>query len=582
MMEKRTLLAVAICFGILVAWWKLFPPTPPAPPPRPAVTAPGAPAAPAGTSPAAAAPGTVAPAAGGPTAATRGPEQKVTLESDGARFVLSSWGGTLREVIPREPRFQKNPKNDKDHGVKIIGTTTPETAPLRISFPKATFNAPLDGSWAVSQPSADQVVFRIESAEVAVEKRYKLQDRYQLGLEVVVENRGGTPAEETLAVHLYNRQDPEKLGTGFWDVSSANPATLVCAVADGKDHRDTIEKVGKEPKHDAGVVRWAAADDKYFAVAVAPQPEPPPGGNSRQCDRRALDPLTGELTLTFAARSIPAGGRTSHQLIVFAGPKYRSELEKIQPGGQDIELDKVVDVTFKLLSRPLLFLLKIFHGWVGNWGLAIIMLTLFVKLLTVYPTQRAMMSGKKMQRLGPKMQALRKQYENDKQRLGVETMNLYKQEGVSPLGGCLPSLITMPIWIALFSTLNYAVEIHRAPFFGYIWDLSSRDPYFITPLLMGGIMYTQMRMSPAGTDPQQQKMMAIMMPVMFTGFSLFLPAGLALYTLTNSLLAIIHQLVVNRMADRMAEPAGGGGDKPIKNKESAGKRDKRDRPPGKG
>ena len=139
-----------------------------------------------------------------------------------------------------------------------------------------------------------------------------------------------------------------------------------------------------------------------------------------------------------------------------------------------------------MLSRPLLCMLKLFHGWVGNWGLAIIMLTLFVKLLTVYPTHRAMMSGKKMQRLAPKMAALRKKFENDKQRMGVETMNLYKQEGVSPFGGCLPTLITMPIWIALFSTLNYAVELHRAPFFGYIHDLSVRDPYFITPLLMGG------------------------------------------------------------------------------------------------
>jgi YidC/Oxa1 family membrane protein insertase len=131
-------------------------------------------------------------------------------------------------------------------------------------------------------------------------------------------------------------------------------------------------------------------------------------------------------------------------------------------------------------------------------------------------------------------------------------MNLYRAHGVSPFGGCLPSLITMPIWIALFSTLNYAVDLHRTPFVGYIQDLSARDPYFITPLLMGGIMYLQMRMSPAGADPQQQKMMAVMMPVMFTAFSLFLPAGLALYTLTNSLLAILQQVLVNRIADRQA------------------------------
>ena len=181
------------------------------------------------------------------------------------------------------------------------------------------------------------------------------------------------------------------------------------------------------------------------------------------------------------------------------------------------------------------------------------MLTFFVKLLTFYPTHKAMMSGKKMQRLAPKMQALRKKFENDRQRLGVETMNLYKQHGVSPLGGCLPTLITMPIWIALFSTLNYSVELHKAPFFGYIHDLSVRDPYFITPLLMGGIMFLQMRMSPAGADPQQQKMMAIMMPIMFTAFSLFLPAGLALYTLTNSLLAIVHQLFVNHLDKKMSQ-----------------------------
>jgi YidC/Oxa1 family membrane protein insertase len=172
--------------------------------------------------------------------------------------------------------------------------------------------------------------------------------------------------------------------------------------------------------------------------------------------------------------------------------------------------------------------------------------------VTLYPQHRAMMSGKKMQRLAPKMQELRKKYENDRQRMGVETMNLYKQHGVSPLGGCLPSLITMPIWMALFSTLNYAVELYRAPFFGYIHDLSARDPYFITPLIMGAIMFLQMKMAPAGADPQQQKIMTYMMPVIFTTFSLFLAAGLAIYTLTNSALSILQQVVVNRMDAKLA------------------------------
>jgi YidC/Oxa1 family membrane protein insertase len=551
-MEKRTLLAVAICFGILVAWWKLFPPEQPAPPPKPAATAP---AQPAGTPGSAPAPGSVPaagtdtgtpPAAGGTQPAARGPEQRVELESQGARFVLSTWGGTLRQVYLKEERFLHD-KHNPASGLGIIGTKTPETAPLRTSFPKASFASPMDGPWAVTRPAPDQVVFRAENEQVVVEKRYRVVDRFQLALEVVVENRLSIAAEETLALHLYSVQDPEKMGSGFWDVSSANPATLVCSLNEDDIERVTVESAFKEPKEYNGVVRWAAGDDKYFAVAAVPNPEAAPSGTNRKCFQRGNDHLNGEVILSFAPRTIAAGGKTSYALTVFAGPKYIEELNKVQPGGQNLGLDKVVDVTFKVLSRPLLALLKIFHSWVGNWGLAIIMLTLFVKLLTVYPTHRAMMSGKKMQRLAPKMQALRKKFENDKQRMGAETMNLYKQEGVSPFGGCLPTLITMPIWIALFSTLNYAVEIHRAPFVGYIQDLSVRDPYFITPLLMGGIMYLQMRMSPAGTDPQQQKMMAIMMPVMFTGFSLFLPAGLALYTLTNSLLAILHQLVINRI-----------------------------------
>jgi YidC/Oxa1 family membrane protein insertase len=543
-MEKRTLLAVAICIGILVVWWKVFPPTPPAPPPaKPAASAPASPAPSAPGAPPAA--GTPAGSAAPSTPA--GPESRVVLESEGARYVLSSWGGTLRQVVLKEPRFLADAKDPKS-GLQIVGTTTPETAPLRTSFAKG--NVPAPGDYQVVRSSATEVVFRGENDQVAVEKRYRVDGRFQLALEVTVENKTGATLEQSLALHLYNRQDPEKLGAGFWDVASASHATLVCAVNEDDIERANIESAMKEPSEKRGVVRWAAADDKYFAIAAVPHAENPP--RERVCNRRAVDPLTGEATLTFAARTVPAGGNTSYPFTVFAGPKYIADLKNIQPGGQEVQLDKVVDVTFAILSRPLLFLLRTFHGWIGNWGVAIIMLTLFVKLLTFYPTQKAMMSGKKMQRLAPKMQALRKKFENDKQKLGVETMALYKQEGVSPFGGCLPTLITMPIWIALFSTLNYAVEIHRAPFIGYIRDLSVRDPYFITPLLMGGIMYLQMRMSPAGTDPQQQKMMAIMMPIMFTAFSLFLPAGLALYTLTNSLLAILHQLLVNRIDARMA------------------------------
>ncbi len=183
--------------------------------------------------------------------------------------------------------------------------------------------------------------------------------------------------------------------------------------------------------------------------------------------------------------------------------------------------------------------------------MAIILLTVFIRLLTFYPTQRSLLSAKKMQRLAPKMNAIRKKFENDKQRQSVETMNLYKAHGVSPLGGCLPSLIQMPIWIALYSTLNYAVELYRSPFLLHIRDLTAKDPFYITPLLMGGVMFAQMRMSPASPDSQQQAMMSVMMPIMITAFSLVLPSGLALYMLTSYLIGILQQLYVNHV-DRKA------------------------------
>jgi YidC/Oxa1 family membrane protein insertase len=545
-MDKRTLLAIAISMGIMLVWMKVFPPGGNTPP-QPTQSAPAA----TGTDPAASptAAGAAAPASGGNglPATKAGPEQLTTIEGQDARYVLSSWGGVLRQVELTEPRFMDRHTHQ---GLSMLSLTRPELGNLAVSFPKADFALPA-GPWAVSQPDSKTVVYRAESEQVAVEKRYHLDGRFQLGLEVIVENKGDAPLNGNLGLHLYERQDPAKKGGGFFS-GQADLASIVCYRADkDKAHRGTVEHLAKEPLAEGGRVGWAAAETKYFTVAAVPHPSI---AGERTCRARAVDGENAEGVFAFAPRTIAAHGKTSYAFTVFAGPKYREVLNTVNPGGVESHLDEVVDVNFVILSKPLLYMLKLFHGWVNNWGLAIIMLTLFVKLLTLYPTHRAMMSGKKMQRLGPKMQELRKKYENDRQRLGMETMSLYKQNGVSPLGGCLPSLITMPIWVALFSTLNYAAELYRAPFFGYIHDLSARDPYFITPLIMGGIMFAQMKMTPAGVDPQQQKMMTIMMPVMFTAFSLFLAAGLAIYTLTNSALSILQQTVINRIDRKLHGP----------------------------
>lgn len=549
MIDKRLGLALGISVTILVAWFYLFPqqppPSPPSPP-APTAVAPATPAAPAGATTATPSPtGAPSDAPATPAPAANAVEQRVTLETPAARFVFSSWGGTLREIHLKDARYRVKKKlpsgETEEKELQIIGTTTPETAPLLTTF---TGDAALSGAvpYAVATSNKEAVTFRTEVGGVVIEKRYSLEPgRYRVKLEVAVQNNRDKPINQALVLHLFGKQDPAKMGSSFLDYASANLEEMACYINEGVE-RHTLEDLFKEPREFLGMVRWLAADEKFFTVAAVPHPDLL--GSAQKCKQRALDPFTGEVLLPLATRTVAPGVKTSYAFDVFGGPKYREELELVKPAGQDPLLVEVVNVTFAFLSKPLLALLKFFHKFTDNWGLAIILLTVFVRLVTFYPQQRTMMSAKKMQKLAPKLAAIKKKYGDDRQRIGVETMNMYKAHGVSPLGGCLPALIQMPIWMALFSTLNYAVELHRSSFL-YIVDLSAKDPFYATPLLMGVVMFLQMRMSPAGTDPQQQKMMAIMMPIMFTVFSLFLPAGLAIYTLTSYLIGILQQLLVN-------------------------------------
>jgi YidC/Oxa1 family membrane protein insertase len=554
-MDKRVIVAIALCLGVLIVWTQLFSP-PPKPPAPPVATSPagadggqaaGAPAAPVG--------GATAPAAAPGTATapvTNRPEQKLELMTPNVRFVFSSLGGTLAHAKLLEKQFLDNPK-DPTTGHDIVRAANSQERPFRISFLEG-LTAPPDGAWEVSQPTPDTVVFAADSGNVHIEKRYRADTaRYRLSLDVVLSNRGDAPVNHNLAISVNGRQDPDKRGGGIFSAVSANVASTVCYV-NGKVERESIEGLTTTPKTHPGAITWVATDEKFFLLSAVPYMEPP--GRDRTCAMMSTGADAGLVRLSFAQRTVPPKGEISYPFVVYAGPKRIEDLEQVRPpadpstpavAGTEVQLDEAVDVTLAILSRPILTVLKFFHRFAHNWGLAIVLLTIFIKALTFYPTQKSLMSGKRMQKLAPKMAAIRKKYENDRQRMSQETMNLYKAHGVSPVGGCLPMLIQMPIWIALYSTLNYAVELYRAPFFAHIQDLTAKDPFYITPLVMGGVMVLQMRMSPAGADKQQQAIMSVMMPIMFTVFSLFLPAGLALYMLTSYLIGIVQQLYVNHL-----------------------------------
>ena len=228
------------------------------------------------------------------------------------------------------------------------------------------------------------------------------------------------------------------------------------------------------------------------------------------------------------------------------GPKNQHEMAEVAE-----HLDLTVDYGWAwFIAKPLFWLLTTIQKVVSNWGIAIILVTIVVKSL-LYPLTKAQYTSMaKMRMLQPKIQEMRERFGDDRQRMSQEMMKLYKEEKVNPMGGCLPILIQMPIFIALYWTFMEAVELRHAPFFGWIHDLSAQDPYFIFPLLMGGSMFLLQKMSPTPVaDPMQQKVM-MFMPVIFTAFFLFFPAGLVLYWLTSNCITLVQQWWIYRQLEK--------------------------------
>ncbi|MCK3658312.1 membrane protein insertase YidC [Pasteurellaceae bacterium Pebbles2] len=243
-----------------------------------------------------------------------------------------------------------------------------------------------------------------------------------------------------------------------------------------------------------------------------------------------------------AAVTVPAGATQTIESKLWTGPKLQNKMGEVAN-----HLDLTVDYGWAwFIAKPLFKLLTFIQGLVGNWGLAIMGVTLVVKAI-LYPLTKAQYTSMaKMRMLQPKMQEMRERFGDDRQRMSQEMMKLYKEEKVNPLGGCLPILIQMPIFIALYWTFMEAVELRHAPFFGWIQDLSAQDPYYILPLLMGGSMFLLQKMSPTPVaDPMQQKVMTFM-PVIFTVFFLWFPAGLVLYWLVSNVITIVQQQLIYR------------------------------------
>ncbi len=288
------------------------------------------------------------------------------------------------------------------------------------------------------------------------------------------------------------------------------------------------EEEARKVKTYEGASGWTAITDQYFVAGIIPE-----GKIKVETDKGESD--WGFVGIDADTSKGPLKTK------IYVGPK---EYDRLREVGGDFE--QAVDFGwFSFIAKPLFVALKFFHGLVGNFGWSIIIITVIIKLLFAPLTHKQQKSMRRMQQLQPKIVELKEKYKGDPQKMNMEMMELYKREKVNPLGGCLPMLIQIPVFIALYKVLYNAIELRHAPFMWWLQDLSAKDPYYILPVLMGISMFAMQKMTPTTMDPKQAKIMMIM-PVVLTFMFINLPSGLVLYFTLSNLLSMVQQLYINR------------------------------------
>ncbi|MCY4212595.1 MAG: membrane protein insertase YidC [Gammaproteobacteria bacterium] len=389
------------------------------------------------------------------------------------------------------------------------------------------------------------VELEAEAGDVKVQKVFIFQGGdYLVDVIYRVENRGAEPFRASLFGQI-KRDAKEPPGQESFSLGPQPYLGAALTTPDSRYEKIEFEDLDEGDFRDQVEGGWIAFLQHYFLSAwIANEGESNSYYGRKRADGTYIVGYTSPLT------AVAPGDQGEWRSRFYAGPKDQKRLEQIADN-----LNLTVDYGFLWwLAVPLFALLDWLHGLVGNWGVAIILLTVLVKLV-LYPLSSASYkSMANMRRVAPQMKRLQERHAGDRQKLSQEMMGLYKKEGVNPLGGCLPMLLPMPIFIALYWVLFESVELRQAPFALWIDDLAAMDPYFILPLLMGATMYVQQLLSPTMGDPMQARIMKLM-PIMFTVLFLFFPAGLVLYWLVNSVLSVAQQWYVMKKTEAAAVPA---------------------------
>lgn len=580
---QRTLLWVIFAMSLLFLWdrWQVYqgrpsmlgaapPPTAekkadrPAAPPSPAPADAAVPTASTKAEPAAV-PGTAAAPSAAPLA--QRPAQPVRIETDLVRADIDPNGA----VLARLELLQQNvapdwtqtgllalftgKKQDKDQNVVLLDVSPQRVylaqtgligAPQGATFP--THRTPFAFAGGATRLGAGQdaleVKFIAEAGGARLAKTYVFKrGRYDIEVRHEVQNVGTEPLAPSLYLQLL-RDGNKPEGESPLYYTFTGPAVYTEQGKFQKIDFSDIEK-GKHAHATSAADGWIAMIQHYFVAAWVP-----PQGVQREIYTRRVDANLYAVGSILPLPALAPGAAASIQATLFVGPQDQKALEAIAPG-----LDLVVDygwLTF--IAKPLYWLLSFLHKLVGNWGWAIVLLTVLVKA-AFYPLSAASYkSMAKMKEVTPRMMKIREQYADDRQKMNMAMMELYKNEKINPLGGCLPIVVQIPVFIALYWVLLASVEMRNAPWILWVKDLATPDPWFILPLLMMATMWVQYKLNPTPPDPVQAKVM-MLMPFIFGVMFFFFPAGLVLYWLVNNILSIAQQWYVTRQIAK-AKPVG--------------------------
>jgi YidC/Oxa1 family membrane protein insertase len=546
--NQRLLLAAVLSFAVLLGWYLIFPPKPP---PKARVDAPAVATATASE------PAPVAQTATTAVRVVQIAQAPEVFEFEGSvpgaeegqavpfRLAITNVGGgierfelpsyrerdtsnqaTQQGISLADPSSEKDDLEGQMAGIELVGDSS--------------FRLPKKPVYAVVERAPSRVRYRwVNEDGVEIEREYQLQNNsFQIEMAVTVRNGSAREQRHQLAMSSALVMQEAMESGSFAFMPAPDHLDALC-FSDGKVQREGQKALVKESEEHKEGVRWAAMDRQYFLAAIVPRDKVEATCKLSAQGKRA------KATILLPEVVLRPGEEHRHKFTAYLGVKQPELLTQV-----DAELEAAVDYTvlgmnLALLCEGLLAILALIHRLTGSWGVAILGLTVIVKAVLFPLNQRSGRSMRAMAKIKPDMDRIREKFGEDRQRQSEEMARLFKTHGVNPASGCLPILLQMPIWFALYRALWVSVDLYQEAF---LWmpDLTARDPYWILPVALVAVMFIQQKMTPTTMDPAQQKVMLYMMPLMFGAMMAALPAGLAFYILVNSLLTIVQQHFINK------------------------------------